>query len=344
MSDADRPGGRDPNAVPSLRIYRGRRARDARPTPAPPTTEIVERLTALERQVEAALGAEEAPPADPRLVRSADLVLAALATAGRGSLREAIVGRTERALAGLVPGASPAARVLVDALHRWWWRVESFGLERLPAERPVMLVANRGGGLLPWEALVVPTALAAWASVHPLLDERLARLPVLGSVLGELGAVRGAAAARALLADGGALVVFPEGSRAEDKTFRRRYRLAGFGRGTFARLAIEASATIVPLAVIGVEETQPVLARVGFPGFPALPVTPTFPWLGVAGLLPLPAKLTLHIGEPLDVAARHDPAEATDARAVGLLRDGVRERLQALVQDGLRRRNSIFRG
>ena len=48
-------------------------------------------------------------------------------------------------------------------------------------------------------------------------------------------------------------------------------------------------------------------------------------------------------GEPLDVAKRYTPDDATDAKAVARLSDQVRERLQALVLEGLRRRRSIFR-
>ena len=58
--------------------------------------------------------------------------------------------------------------------------------------------------------------------------------------------------------------------------------------------------------------------------------------------MPLPTKWRLHFGEPLDVAARYAPTAATDTRAVGGLVDQVRERLQGLVVEGLRRRRSIF--
>ena len=78
-------------------------------------------------------------------------------------------------------------------------------------------------------------------------------------------------------------------------------------------------------------------------GLPTLPLTATFPWLGLAGLLPLPTKWTVHIGEPLDVAGRHAPAEAAHADVVHRVRDQVRERLQALVTEGRRQRQSIFR-
>src|SRR5262249_3863476 len=123
---------------------------------------------------------------------------------------------------------------------------------------------------------------------------------------------------------------------------------ARFGRGTFARLAIEMRATIVPVAVIGSEEIHPVLGRLDAPGrllgLPTLPITPTFPWFGLARLVPLPTKWTLPVGGPLDVGARHPPGDGGSASAVGGLRDRVRERLQALILEGLRRRRTVFGG
>jgi len=132
------------------------------------------------------------------------------------------------------------------------------------------------------------------------------------------------------------------------KPFRDRYRLGRFGRGAFARVAIATGTPIVPVAVIGAEEVHPVLARLDLPGrllgLPTLPVTPTFPWLGLWGLVPLPTKWTLLFGEPLEVAARHGVSDASDPARVARLRDQVRERLQALVLEGRRRRRSLFLG
>jgi hypothetical protein len=91
-----------------------------------------------------------------------------------------------------------------------------------------------------------------------------------------------------------------------------------------------------------------VLARLDLPGrllgLPTLPLTPTFPWLGLWGLVPLPTKWTLLFGEPLEVAARHGVSAASDPARVARLRDQVRERLQALVLEGRRRRRSLFLG
>jgi len=362
MSDRERPGGREPSSagarpgeVPTLRLYRSSSRRASAGTP----DSVAERLAALERQVEEAL-ARSAPAggADGATVLRSwvDAALVAAAGAGRLSFRDAVaegVAALERTLAGVAPGSVPLLASALGALYDYWWRVETVGLERVPADGPVVVVANRGPALLPYEALAVAHALAARdpapLRARPALDVRLMRLPVVGRALAGLGAVRDTRAAVGdVLADGEAVIVLPEGARAEAKTIRQRYRLAGFGRGTFAHAALAAGATIVPVAVIGIEEADAVLARVTLPGAPfgltSLPVTPTFPWLGAAGLLPLPTKWTIHVGEPLDLAAAQPPSSALDPDAVARLRDDVRERLQALVQEALRRRDSVFLG
>src|SRR5205823_4683174 len=216
---------------------------------------------------------------------------------------------TPRDLAALADAlGTDATEVILKALYRYWWRVETVGLERVPASGRVILVANRGGALVPYEALMIREAVRR---ARPLLDDWMAELPLLGAVLARAGGVRAApATVRRLLARGAAVIACPESNH--PKPFRERYRLGRFGRGMFARLAITTGTPIVPVAVIGAEEVHPVLARLDLPGrllgLPTLPLTPTFPWLGLWGLVPLPTKWALLFGEPLEVAARRASA------------------------------------
>ncbi len=87
-----------------------------------------------------------------------------------------------------------------------------------------------------------------------------------------------------------------------NKLYKERYKLQRFGIG-FMRLALEAQAPIVPVAVVGSEEQQPGAREPGAPrpllGMPAFPITATFPLLGPLGILPLPVKYRLYFGEPL---------------------------------------------
>jgi 1-acyl-sn-glycerol-3-phosphate acyltransferase len=304
---------------------------------------VARRLSRLERRVEEALAASGDAARDDRdaVAAAADGLLAAFAELRRRSLTELVTA----------VGSVEAGEALVALLYRWWWRVDTVALDRVPARGRVILAVNRSGALLPYEALMLRAALARDGAVSRtsrlLVDDWLLRVPGIGPALAGLGAIVTTQAARRALARDEALVCYPEGPAAAAKPFRDRYRLAAFGRGV-ARLAIATGTPIVPVAVIGAEETHPVLARLDpvgrLLGLPTLPVTATFPWLGVAGLVPLPTKWTLLCGEPLEVADRHPPEAARDATAVARVRDQVRERLQALVLEGLRRRVAIFRG
>jgi 1-acyl-sn-glycerol-3-phosphate acyltransferase len=135
-------------------------------------------------------------------------------------------------------------------------------------------------------------------------------------------------------------VVFPEGREAVARPYAEAYRVGRFSRAGVIRVAIETGVPIVPVAIIGVDEVHPVVARLALPrilsmlGVPALPVTPT--------LVPLPTRWTLFVGDPLDTAASHRPAEARDPAVVRAVATRVRERLQGLVSSGLRRRRSLF--
>jgi 1-acyl-sn-glycerol-3-phosphate acyltransferase len=340
-----------PKALPQLRVFRGGGPRRARSGRADVTGRLADRLSMLERQVEEALGTRDLPAG----VLVGDLVrglvdgsLTAYSSARREigeGLNQLVSGGARRRRPWLADARlRELGEGLVHLLYRYWWRVEIFGLNRVPSEGRVLLVANRAPTLLPYEALVIAHALG---SVHPTRRRAVPLVePWLGSIPGLVPTLAQAAApprlARCLERDEAAIVT-PEGEAALMKPYRDRYRIGSFGRAGFARVAIATGTPVVPVAVIGAAEVHPVVARLDGVGralgLPTLPITPTFPWLGLAGLMPLPTKWTLHFGEPLEVS-RAPAGPAAAAR----LREQVRERLQGLVLEGVRRRRSLFFG
>jgi 1-acyl-sn-glycerol-3-phosphate acyltransferase len=117
------------------------------------------------------------------------------------------------------------------------------------------------------------------------------------------------------------------------------------GRGGFVQVALRTGAPIIPVAVVGAEEVHPVLADLQplarLLGLPTLPITPTFPWLGLAGMIPLPSKWFIAFGKPIDVA-HYGPDAAGDPRLVLELSEQVREWIQSAVYRMLPRRQTIF--
>jgi 1-acyl-sn-glycerol-3-phosphate acyltransferase len=71
---------------------------------------------------------------------------------------------------------------------------------------------------------------------------------------------------------------------------------------------------MIPVAVIGTEEAYPALGNfkplAKLLKFPYFPITPFFPWLGPLGALPLPCKVRIRYGEPLNFQADPDISES----------------------------------
>lgn len=247
---------------------------------------------------------------------------------------------------GRDPGLEQAALKALEPIYRRWFRVEALDVEKIPAKGQVILVANHSGAL-PWDALMLKCAVSfehpVRRTVRPLVENFVAHFPFLGTFMTRFGAVRACQPnAEALLNEGEAIAVFPEGAKGLGKTFRRRYRLQRFGRGGFIKLALRTGAPIVPVAIVGAEETYPLLTRL--PGklspfnIPYFPLTPTFPLLGPLGLVPLPSKWIIEFGDPITL----DAGGRDDELIIEKLTEDIRADIQSRLDRLLARRRSVF--
>lgn len=247
---------------------------------------------------------------------------------------------------GRDPALERRAMRLLEVVYRRYFRVKARGLENVPDSGPVLLVANHSGPL-PWDSAMLKCALAlehpARRSVRPLAENFVFHFPFLGTFLNRLGAVRACQEnAEALLGAGEAVAVFPEGMKGLGKHFKKRYHLQRFGRGGFVKLALRTKTPIIPVAIVGAEETHPLIGRIGKTmapfGLPFLPVTPTFPLLGPLGLLPLPSQWIIEFGEPL-----HLPEDTpTDELNIARFTEDVRNDIQGRIDRLLAQRRSVF--
>jgi 1-acyl-sn-glycerol-3-phosphate acyltransferase len=104
------------------------------------------------------------------------------------------------------------------------------------------------------------------------------------------------------------------------------------------RLALEAGAPIVPVAVVGAEEQAPAvnlkpLARLmGIPAFPIVPYPPFVP------IVPLPVKYRVYFGEAMKFTG--DPDDDEDALDDKV--NAVKHRIQSMLHVGLREREHVF--
>lgn len=228
----------------------------------------------------------------------------------------------------------PVLRRLADR----WFRVEIQGVENLPVGAG-LLVANHAGAL-PLDALVLQSMVFDSTGRHlrTLGADLIFQNPQLGHLARKTGAVPAHRAdAQRLLGAGQLVSVFPEGFKGLGKPYAQRYRLQRFGRGGFVSVAVRAQAPIVPVSIVGSEEIYPQVGQLpGLArklGLPYVPITPLFPLLGVFGMVPLPSKWVIRIGEQI-ATDELPPTSAEDPATVFGVTEQVRETIQHTL-DGL---------
>jgi 1-acyl-sn-glycerol-3-phosphate acyltransferase len=248
---------------------------------------------------------------------------------------------------GLDPAAVERSRPLLDFLCERWWRVEVEGLEQLDPEEPALLVANHSG-LLPYDGLVLAHVIERAIGRRPrfLVADWLVTLPFAQPRLARLGGVRACREnAQRLLRAGHSVIAFPEGAKGATKVFADRYRVQRFGRGGVVRVALEERVPLVPVSVVGAEEAHPILFKLRTVarsvGLPFVPVTPTFPWLGPAGLLPLPSKWRIRIGDPMPTDGV-GAESADDEVLISRMTEDLRQRIQSMLDEDRRARAGVF--
>jgi 1-acyl-sn-glycerol-3-phosphate acyltransferase len=253
---------------------------------------------------------------------------------------------------GFDPAYEERAQPLLDLLYDRYFRVRIQGAENIPAQGAALLVCNRAGAL-PWDGVMLKTALRkARPDRRPLrwlIDDFVFHSPFLGGVLSRIGAARACPEnAQRLLEGDELLAVFPEGVKGIGKPFRERYQLQRFGRGGHVKLALRARVPVIPLAIVGSEESYPLVYKLRafskLVGMPFIPVTPLFPWFGPLGLVPLPSRWQIIVGEPMHEFDGLEPRAAEDTVLVNDLNEQLRAKVQSLLQTALRERgpNAFF--
>ncbi|HLV21198.1 MAG TPA: lysophospholipid acyltransferase family protein [Polyangiaceae bacterium] len=252
---------------------------------------------------------------------------------------------------GLDPIYDKKLQRIAELVYRRYFRVEVDGIEHVPASGRCVIVANHSG-TVPIDGAILKTAMRldhpSQRDLRWLAEDFVFYLPFVGVFMNRIGAVRACREnAERLLNKDNLVAVFPEGIHGIRKLYSERYQLQRFGRGGFIRLCLRTGSPLVPAAIVGGEETNPVLYRLDTAaqllGLPYLPVTPTFPWLGPLGLLPAPTKWKIVFGQPLHLD-KYGPAAADDHVLVARLAEQVRSSIQGLLDRGLRHRQSVWFG
>ncbi len=241
---------------------------------------------------------------------------------------------------GVSSKATRRALAVAWWFYRHYFRVETLGLEHVPAGRS-LLIGNHSGQL-PFDGVLVGTALAMEAEpprfARAMIEKFFATPPWLNVWMARVGQLIGLPenAERLLLEEDAVVLVFPEGARGSGRVWRDRYKILGFGHG-FMRLALRTRTPIVPFGLVGAEEACLSFSRLAplarLLGTPYLPLSPQLiP-------LPLPTKIHIRIGAPMHFEGRGDEDDAD----IDMMVAEVEARCASLMQEGLAARRGIFR-
>ncbi len=184
----------------------------------------------------------------------------------------------------LTRGVNPVlyllARAILLPFFLVYFRLERLGTEHLPRGGPLILAANHRSFLDPFVIGALTRRPVYYMAKRELFARRWQAWLLNG--LGAFPVDRGAgdedamSTARAILARGDCVVIFPEGTRVRPGPLGRPHRGVG-------RLALETGACIVPVAAIGTEDVR-------------------------RGLLVRPRKVRIRCGAPLMFPTAQHPS------------------------------------
>jgi len=232
-------------------------------------------------------------------------------------------------------------------LYASYFRSEVRGFERVPEHGPFLVVGNHSGGQMPPD---IPILLCAWwrergedDDIYALFHHFLIGIPGVGALLRKAGGIEaGQAGAEVILRSGGILLDYPGGDYEVFRPWRDRNRIMFNDRRGFVRLALRTQVPVVPSVSVGTHETLFVVGRgerlarrLGLDRHFRIKVMPLVfgPPLGLlpGGIptWPLPAKITVELGEPFNWHERFDPEAADDPDVVRACYQEITESMQA---------------
>lgn len=243
-------------------------------------------------------------------------------------------------------------RAAYDPVYRRWFRVEWEGLEKIPTDGGALLVSNHAAPI-PSDAPAIMHGIETELDrpCYGLADNLFKGMPVVGTLWSRSGGVAAHPdnAYRLLREQHQLVLVFPEGSKGPGKPYRERYQLRRFGRGGYVEIAMRAGVPVVPLAVVGAEESMPLLhnfSRVAKTlKLPYVPLTANQllfgPLLGTVGYLP--AKFKIRVLNPVSFDVEPDLPRYSRSRIMDES-EAIRDKIQTELWDMLRRRRSVWFG
>ena len=230
----------------------------------------------------------------------------------------------------------PAQQFDPDFMRKLVPRMETFtsyfgaevrGMDRVP-QSPVLVIGNHSGGVITPDTSAV---YAAWYRARgfedPLMGlafDGIYAVPGWRELMRKIGQMPASMDnAQAALGDGCSVLLYPGGSYEVFRPWKDRNRILFKGRKGFIRLALKAGVPVVPVVGHGGHETTIILTRgerlaklLGLDKvrLDSAPFLLQIPWgVSIPAMpgVPLPARITVQVCEPLDWS-RFGPEGADD--------------------------------
>lgn len=241
---------------------------------------------------------------------------------------------------GLQPDSVALSTAAARFVYEKYFRVVSHGIENIPKKSAAILACNHSG-LIPIDGVMIVNDIIRHTNPtrvpRAVGDMFIPLLPFVGNSLSRMGMVSGSEGNfRYLLEHGELALIFPEGVPGISKGFKKRYQLQEWRVG-HTEFAIRYQAPVVPVGVVGAEEAWIQIAKLDLKlfGAPFLPLPLT--------LLPMPVKMHIHYGEPIDFSKRWKPSDADDPEVTEEAAQIVKQAVENLLAKGLEERKGWFR-
>lgn len=229
-----------------------------------------------------------------------------------------------------------------------YFDAEVRGMERVP-KSPVLLIGNHSGGTITPDTSAV---YAAWYRTRgfddPLMGlafDAIFGVPGWRELMRKIGQMpANMDNAEAALRDGCSVLLYPGGVYEVFRPWTDRNRVVFGGHKGFIRLALRAGVPVVPVVGHGGHETTVVLTRgerfaqllgtekVRMGGAPVMLQVPWGVSLPVLPGVPLPARITVQVCEPLDWS-HHGPDAVDDPQVIDACYDEITSVMQRALDE-----------
>lgn len=234
-------------------------------------------------------------------------------------------------------GAKRDIPLFLLEIVRKYFRLEVEGLENVPKKGKSLIVPNHSG-VTALDAVMVGHEVGRYLKrvprvlAHPLWFVG-PNIRILARRMGLEEANKDAG--ERLLKEGRCVLIFPEGAAGNFKPTAQRYQLQEFRRG-FVRMAMATKAPIVPVVVIGAEETNINLSSISLSKVLRGTIIPI-----PLNVIPLPAKWKIIFLPPISMS-KYSKKDAANSELVHKIAEDVRQQIQARINEELAKREWIY--